>query len=64
MSGGAVTSVIGQALPVESLTGDAKYISADKCINANTCLYKDYTWFIKDSGHVLGLYGSDCTYFP
>ena len=63
MSGGAITSVIGQELPAESLTGDEKYISADKCINANTCLYKDYTWFIKDSGHVLGLYGSDCTYF-
>ena len=63
MSGGALTSVIGQQLPADQLTGDAKYISADKCINANTCLYKDYTWFVKGAAHVLGLYGSECVGF-
>ena len=63
MSGGALTSVVGKELPAEQLTGDSKYISPDKCINANTCLYKDYTWFIKDAGHVIGRYGSDCVYF-
>lgn len=64
MSGGALTSVIGSTLSDEQLAiGDGKYISADKCINANTCLYKDYTWFIKDGGHVIGSYGSDCVYF-
>ncbi len=63
MSGGALTSVIGKELPQEQLTGDSRYISPDKCINANTCLYKDYTWFIKDASHVIGLYGSDCAYF-
>lgn len=63
MSGGALTSVVGKELPAEQLTGDAKYISPDKCINANTCLYKDFTWFLKGSGHVIGSYGSDCVYF-
>ncbi len=63
MSGGALTSVIGKELPAEQLTGDAKYISPDKCINANTCLYKDYTWFLKGAGHVIGSYDSDCVYF-
>ena len=63
MSGGALTSVVGKELPADQLTGDSKYISPDKCINANTCLYKDYTWFIKDAGHVIGKYGSDCVYF-
>lgn len=63
MSGGALTSEIGKELPAEQLTGDAKYISADKCINANTCLYKDYTWFVKGAAHVFGLYGSDCVLF-
>ncbi len=63
MSGGALTSVIGQELPSDQLTGDSRYISPDKCINANTCLYKDYTWFIKGAGHVIGSYASDCTYF-
>lgn len=63
MSGGALTSVVGKELPAEELFGDSKYISPDKCINANTCLYKDNTWFIKDAGHVVGKYGSDCVYF-
>lgn len=63
MSGGAITSVIGKELTSEQLSGDSKYISPDKCINANTCLYKDYTWFIKDAGHVIGRYASDCAYF-
>lgn len=64
MSGGALTSVMGSTLSDEQLSvGDSKYVSADKCINASTCLYKDQTWFIKDAGHVIGLYGSDCVYF-
>jgi hypothetical protein len=28
-----------------------KYISPDKQIDASTCLYPDYTWFIKGSSH-------------
>lgn len=63
MSGGALTSVVGKELPADQLTGDGKYISPDKCINANTCLYKDYTWFIKGAGHVIGSYDSDCVHF-
>lgn len=63
MSGGALTSVIGKELPAEQLTGDSRYISPDKCINANTCLYKDFTWFLKGAGHVIGSYSSDCVYF-
>ncbi len=64
MSGGAVTSVLGGVLSDEQLAyGDAKYVSADKCINASTSMYRDYTWFVKDAGHVLGLYGSDCCLF-
>ena len=63
MSGGALTSVVGKELPADQLTGDKKYISPDNCINANTCLYKDYTWFLKGAGHVIGRYDSDCVYF-
>ena len=64
MSGGALTSVIGSTLSDEQLgIGEEKYVSADKCINASTCLYRDQTWFIKDAGHVIGRYGSDCVYF-
>ncbi len=64
MSGGALTSVVGSTLTEQQLAvGDSKYVSADKCINASTCMYRDYTWFVKDAGHVLGLYGSDCSLF-
>ena len=64
MSGGAITSVVGSTLTDEQLAvGDSKYVSADKCINASTCLYRDYTWFMKNAGHVVGAYGSDCVYF-
>ncbi len=64
MSGGALTSVVGSTLSDEELSiGDSKYVSADKCINASTCIYRDQTWFIKDAGHVIGIYGSDCVYF-
>ena len=64
MSGGAITSVVGSTLSEAELNiGDSKYVSADKCINASTCLYKDQTWFIKDGGHVIGKYASDCVYF-
>lgn len=64
MSGGAITSVVGSELSEEELgIGDSKYVSADKCINASTCLYPEYTWFAKDGGHVVGRYGSDYSFF-
>ncbi len=31
--------------------GKGKYISSDKQIDASTCMYPDYTWFIKGSSH-------------
>ncbi len=53
----------GKTLPDSALTGDAKYISPDKVINANTALYKDYTWFIKDAPHVACDYGTEYSDF-
>ncbi len=35
-----------------------EYISADKVIDASTCLYPEYTWFIKDADHVAFKYDS------
>lgn len=64
MSGGALTSVLGETLSDEQLSiGDPKYISPDKCINASTCLFPDYTWFVKGAGHVAGKYASDYSLF-
>lgn len=64
MSLGAAVSKIGCRLSDEELSdGNPKYISADKCINASSCLFPDYTWFGKDAGHVVGNYNSDYTNF-
>ncbi|MCH5198514.1 MAG: hypothetical protein J1E34_06375 [Oscillospiraceae bacterium] len=62
MSFGATVSEVGKGLPEESLNGEEKYISADKCINANTAVYKDYTWFVRDGSHVGCKYNSEYTY--
>lgn len=62
MSFGALVSPVGEKLGEEELRiGDAKYVSPDGCINASTALYRDYTWFTKDSSHVGCTYNSDYT---
>jgi len=64
MSMGALVSEVGSTLSEEDLaTGDSAYVSADKCINASTCEYPEYTWFIKNGLHVGGIYGSDYSSF-
>ena len=55
MSFGATVSEVGKTLSDSELAmGDAKYVSADGCINANTAAFKDITWFIKDGEHICG----------
>ena len=50
----------GETLTDEYIkTRDAEYISADKVIDASTCLYPEHTWFIKDADHVAFKYGSE-----
>jgi hypothetical protein len=53
---GATTSDVYETLSPEYIEnrvaeGKGKYISPDKLIDASTCLYPDYTWFIKGSSH-------------
>lgn len=53
---GATTSDIYGTLPEEYIAerealGYGKYISPDKQIDASTCLFRDYTWFIKGCSH-------------
>ncbi len=53
---GATTSTIYNTLSDEYIAareaeGNGKYISADKKIDASTCLYPDYTVFIKNCYH-------------
>ena len=61
MSLGAKTSVVGETLPEEDLDGDPAFISPDGCVNANTALYRDATWFVKDVMHVGCIYNSEYT---
>ena len=53
---GATASKIGATLSDEYLAakrdaGYGKYLSPDKQIDASTCLFPDYTWFIKGAIH-------------
>lgn len=53
---GATTSSVYDTLGDEYIAkrefeGKGKYISPDKQIDASTCLYPDYTWFVKGSSH-------------
>lgn len=53
---GATTSTVYDVLEEDYIAqriGEkkGKYISPDKQIDASTCIYPDYTWFIKGSSH-------------
>lgn len=53
---GATTSTVYDTLSEEYIAqreaeGKGKYISPDKHIDASTCIFPDYTWFVKGSSH-------------
>ena len=53
---GATTSTVYDTLSDDYIAkkvseGKGKYISPDKQIDASTCLFPDYTWFIKGNKH-------------
>ena len=53
---GATCSIIGETLSDEYIAqrvaeGNEKYISADKQVDASTCLFPDYTWIVKNIHH-------------
>lgn len=49
---GATTSTVYDTLSDEYIQSvGSKYISPDKQIDASTCLFPDYTWFIKGNKH-------------
>ena len=59
---GATTSTLYETLSDEYIAertelGYGKYISPDKQIDASTCLFPDYTWFIKGCAH--GFYSTN-----
>ena len=53
---GATAANIGKTLSRDYLnslkgTGAMDYVSPDLVVDASTCIFPDYTWFIKDSEH-------------
>lgn len=53
---GATTPTVYNTLSDEYIAmreteGKGQYISPDKLIDASTCIYPDYTWFVKGSSH-------------
>lgn len=50
---GATTAPYGEKLNLDFNSPDAKYYSKDKLIDASTCLFPDYTWFIRGINHAI-----------
>ncbi len=54
----------GEQLSDEYLAGVApEFISPDKSVDASTCLYPEYTWFVKNAIHVGCSHGSEFARF-
>ena len=63
VSGGAIVAPIGETLGEDYVSSNLEYLSPSREIDASTCLFPEYTWFIKDAPHVSGNYGSDYSDF-
>ncbi len=59
-SNGGTFALYGETLSDDYLSkAEQKYISPDKVVDASTALYKDNTWFVKNTGHIGCNYGSE-----
>lgn len=60
----ATVAPLGEQLSNKHLENvDPEFISPDKSVDASTCLYPDYTWFIKNAIHVGCSHGSEFARF-
>ena len=60
-SGGAVCANVGETLPddyVQQRDRRHNHLSPDRAIDASTCMFPEWTWFIRDMGHLDFPYGS------
>ncbi len=48
---GATTAPIGETLKLDFNNENAKYYSKDLLVDASTCLFPDYTWFVRGNNH-------------
>lgn len=56
----ATIADFGKTLDADYIATKApEFISADNVIDASTCRYPEYTWFIKDADHVAFKHGSE-----
>lgn len=54
-SGGAISAKLGETLPegyTQAADGGHNHLSADRQIDASTCMFPEQTWFIRDMAHV------------
>ena len=61
-SGGAICADVGQTLPdnyVQKRDRKHDHISPDRVIDASTCMFPEWTWFVRDMGHLDYPYGSE-----
>lgn len=63
VSGGATVAGFGKTLGSDYVPADPGYISPDNVIDASTCLFPDFTWFVKDGEHVACSYGTEYSDF-
>ena len=59
VSGGAVVAPIGETLGDDYVCSNPEYLSPSREIDASTCLFPEYTWFVKGAPHVSCNYGTD-----
>ncbi len=60
----ATIANFGETLDADYIATKApEFISADNVIDASTCRYPEYTWFIKDADHVAFEYGTQLADF-
>ncbi len=50
---GATTAPYGGKLELDMNSPNAKYYSKDKLVDASTCLFPDYTWFVRGINHAI-----------
>lgn len=48
---GATCANLGETLPADYRSGDEKFVSPDRMIDASTCILPENTWFVKDMLH-------------
>ncbi len=59
MSAGATVAPYGKTLGDSYVASDPTKLSPDRVVDASTCLFPEYTWFIKGAPHVPCQYGSE-----